>query len=316
MTDLSTDQALGAYLQALRIGAGVELSALARRVSLSVAQLSQLESGQSSLFYNRRIRLQAARKVISHLGGDLTRVPSADAVSESPGAVASVSAQPLAAPAVATAAPAAADPAPEQSTGVPVPPGKPSAPWRSGWTLFILLATGVALVLVLAGRRSGQDGSLVALAPQPSPAGQTLEPAARPLPAEGPASSLAPAVASPVSEPAADAARPESLPPPLACLSLGDPSVPSLPSTRARKAGDMVHVISFIPQQVCLTDATGRQQRLRLEPGEGRSVYGQPPWLIRAEQLQQTQMFFQGWRVQLPADAGDRVQLVELAEPR
>lgn len=78
----------------------------------------------------------------------------------------------------------------------------------------------------------------------------------------------------------------------------------------------MVHVISSIPQQVCLTDATGRQQRLRLEPGEGRSVYGQPPWLIRAEQLQQTQMFFQGWRVQLPSDAGDRVQLLELAEPR
>ena len=71
----SADQALGAYLSFLRVGAGLDTAVLARRVSLSPAQVAQLESGRSSLFYNHRIRLQAARKIILHLGGDLAKLP-------------------------------------------------------------------------------------------------------------------------------------------------------------------------------------------------------------------------------------------------
>ncbi len=56
-----------AELKALREAAGVDLAVLARRLSLSAAQLKQLESGQGSLFYSPAIRRQAALKVYQYL---------------------------------------------------------------------------------------------------------------------------------------------------------------------------------------------------------------------------------------------------------
>ena len=50
-------------LQHLRIAAGLDIPTLARRACLSVAQIQQLECGQSSSFYSDAIRTQASRRV-------------------------------------------------------------------------------------------------------------------------------------------------------------------------------------------------------------------------------------------------------------
>ncbi len=64
-------------LRALREAAGLDLAVLARRVSLSAAQLEQLECGQDSLFYSPAIRQRAALKVYEYLGAQL-QSPAAD----------------------------------------------------------------------------------------------------------------------------------------------------------------------------------------------------------------------------------------------
>jgi transcriptional regulator with XRE-family HTH domain len=58
----------GEQLRALRLAAGLDVAVLARRVSLSNAQLMQLENDQHSLFYTPAIRRHAARKVLNFLG--------------------------------------------------------------------------------------------------------------------------------------------------------------------------------------------------------------------------------------------------------
>ncbi len=71
-TDISSDE-----LRSLRQAAGLDLAVLARRVSLSAAQLKQLECGQDSLFYSPAIRHQAALKVQQYLDAQL-QSPAAD----------------------------------------------------------------------------------------------------------------------------------------------------------------------------------------------------------------------------------------------
>lgn len=309
MSGSPTDQDLGAYLQSLRTDAGLDAAVLARRLSLSAAQLSQLESGQDTLFYNRRIRQHAARKVILHLGGDLAwlQEPEVDA------------------PLPPVAAPAAPQTAPVQPPAVAVPgPGdrKSGRPARGLWVAgaaLIALPLGVA---VLAGRIE---------VPQPSPAPTRLAastPPATPAPdralsvspvssaetalpmaalpaasAEPPVSTMAPVVAA-----HKEAVRPDGG----ACAAAGIDAPPSVQPPQARKPGDMVYVVSLASQELCLVDASGRTQRQRLEAGQAQSFYGQPPWLVRSDQLKQTQLYFQGWRVRLPEHAQDSVQLVEL----
>jgi cytoskeleton protein RodZ len=54
-------------LQHLRITAGLDVATLARKACLSVAQIQQLENGQSSSFYSEAIRTQASRRVMAIL---------------------------------------------------------------------------------------------------------------------------------------------------------------------------------------------------------------------------------------------------------
>lgn len=58
----------GVTLKSLRQSAGIGLSVLARKASLSVDQLKQLEDGGSSLFYTEAIKLRAGERVLSILG--------------------------------------------------------------------------------------------------------------------------------------------------------------------------------------------------------------------------------------------------------
>jgi transcriptional regulator with XRE-family HTH domain len=57
----------GEHIKALRLAAGLDVAVLARRVSLSSAQLLQIENDQHSLFYSSAIRRHAAHKVWAHL---------------------------------------------------------------------------------------------------------------------------------------------------------------------------------------------------------------------------------------------------------
>lgn len=66
-----TEEVSGEQIRNLRLAAGMDAAVLARRVSLSTAQLLQLENDQHSLFYTPAIRRHAARKVLAHLSSQL-----------------------------------------------------------------------------------------------------------------------------------------------------------------------------------------------------------------------------------------------------
>ena len=64
---LMSQEVSGEHIRALRLAAGLDVAVLARRVSLSSAQLLQIESNKHSLFYSPAIRRHAAHKVWAHL---------------------------------------------------------------------------------------------------------------------------------------------------------------------------------------------------------------------------------------------------------
>jgi hypothetical protein len=48
-----------------------------------------------------------------------------------------------------------------------------------------------------------------------------------------------------------------------------------------------------------------------LRAGESRSVYGAAPWQVTSGGLQKMQIFFQGWKINVPMMVGQKVVLVE-----
>lgn len=329
MTTESSDLALGTYLKALRAGAGLDLTMLARRVSLSAAQVSELENGRGTLFYNRSIRLQSARKIISHLGGDLTKVsseiskhgvsqavPVLNAVKNSE---ATGQASPILTSTDKLAAPARSVKSSLPDMG-PVRATRPPLFMAAGLSLGVVLV-GMAYVAAehlslnapestqaLEANGSTQPSGPVAWAPETSPAAK----------AQGDSASLNVAAASLLStlveapaELGRDMVVSKTSRSGESCALLPG-QAPVVQPPQARKAGDMVYVVSQVSQVLCVVDANGKSQVQRLEAGQGQSFYGQPPWQVVSSQLQQTQLYFQGWKVRLPAQAQDRVQLVEL----
>lgn len=250
MHPASPDLDLGHRLRCLRVQAGLDVAMLARRVSLSPAQVAQLESGEGSLFYNRRIRHQAARKIAIYLGADPDAWIGAMAAAVEP----------------ATAPP------------VQLPPRPPVAAPRGGRMVWTALA--VCMLTVTAVLGAGRWSQAPSSSELTVPASADLHAAA----AVPEADSCPPAVRE---------------------------DAPRIQPPQAARAADMVYVVSKVDQVVCLFDASGRQYQQRLQAGQSRSFYGQPPWVVQTTQLRETQLYFQGWKVRLPEGVQDQVQLVE-----
>jgi hypothetical protein len=77
----------------------------------------------------------------------------------------------------------------------------------------------------------------------------------------------------------------------------------------ASKAGDMVYLVSPIRQVVCLTDGAGKVSRVVLDPNEGQSVFGPPPWILQAAAPDSLKIFYQGARIRPPKWIEGRVGL-------
>ena len=84
-------------------------------------------------------------------------------------------------------------------------------------------------------------------------------------------------------------------------------------SVLAAKPGNYVYVVASKPVQVCIEDAQHHRTVLTLEAGTGRSVHGNPPWVVASRQLKSVQIYFQGAKVGLPADTDSRIILKEQA---
>lgn len=361
-TSAMNDDVSGEQLRALRLAAGLDVAVLARRVSLSNAQLMQLENDQHSLFYTPAIRRHAARKVLTFLGTQPQAEQQSEAAAAGPAVLAGT--QPLALPSVEAGEASAV---PNPSADLPVrdsteqlfpaaavmsPAGQAPAlvgagpqtlahrraEARSGgssgiwWMGLFLVVTLLSAWLVInrpftglmpsfiEGRGSEQESGLIAPSPAASvherPHSVVADAAAADRPKtdnESDLVAMAPAFSLPAQPShAGSPSMPPSIRPDEGTLCpVFQEAAPAISLKSAPRQGSLIYLVSSVSQLVCARDGHGKLKVHRLEPGQATGVGGPPPWTLQASSLQKVQVYFQGGRVSLPADAKDRVQLVE-----
>jgi len=282
-------------LTSLREAAGLDISILAKRHSLSVHHVRQLEEGGDDRFYSQAIKLQVGRKLLRALGGDLVELPE-PVVAEAAAEPAPMTVpEPLHASAVVRDA--------TDSTGLPKSSSR-----------FWMPLVGVALLALawLGWQQSSQEPNVQKKSIQRIAASaQTVQPSAPAQSTE--ASTIVNAAASDAaaaSEPSAPVAtlQPvEAAPEPVA--SSAATSAASTGGTNTCAFGaDPVRVSVFEPQkpgnyvyfeaqqavQVCVKDAAQQTTVLDLTAGRGRTVRGTAPFEVVSERFDAVRIFYQG----------------------
>ena len=92
-----------------------------------------------------------------------------------------------------------------------------------------------------------------------------------------------------------------------------DTQIQSYQAVNPSKPGDVVNIKMLVKQVICVTDGSGKQTIANIEANTAQSFKGTPPFVIMTQDLDNVEMFFQGWRVR-PAVAGSKqIKLVEIA---
>jgi hypothetical protein len=79
------------------------------------------------------------------------------------------------------------------------------------------------------------------------------------------------------------------------------------------KTGTYVYLLPTKDVQVCVDDGKRVRTVVTLKAGEGKSIHGSSPWVIASTQINALQIYFQGSKVMIPKDAGQRIVLKEQA---
>jgi hypothetical protein len=74
-----------------------------------------------------------------------------------------------------------------------------------------------------------------------------------------------------------------------------------------------VYLLASKDVQVCVDDGKRVRNVINLKAGEGRTVRGSSPWVIGAVDMASLQMYFQGAKVFVPPNPGQRILLKEQA---
>jgi transcriptional regulator with XRE-family HTH domain len=86
----------------------------------------------------------------------------------------------------------------------------------------------------------------------------------------------------------------------------------SYQSPNPTKLGDVVNIKTLIKQTFCLIDGSGKQLVIALEANTAHAFKGASPFTVLGQDLDNVEMFFQGWRVRLPNVGSKQVKLVEV----
>ncbi len=287
-------------LKNLRTEAGLDIAQLAAMANLSPGQVRQLEEGGDSNFYSPQIKAQSMRRVLRMLHNQ----PSP---------------QDLWAQSLAEPTPKSVNVIDDiirlseknQHTTLDT-----SLARRSGNPLKLTLGLGALLVLVFV-LLNWQESQTVqqklfaewveptATKPQepapvqakPSEATATVSEAVSPVVVPAPV--VAPVLA-PVKESVSDCKQLKAEPTPAAPVSVNKP-------------GTYVYVLASKDMQVCLDDGKRVSSVVNLKAGEGKSIHGASPWVIGAVDMAALQVYFQGAKVIIPKEAGQRIVLKEQA---
>lgn len=271
----------GALLKKLREESGVDITTLARIHSLSVAQVKQLEYGGDSSFYTSAIKLATGRKLLMHFGADIEPLKQA-----------SEQIQVL-----------------EDGIVLEAPEPKSNAPEITPTDLektkrylrFLLLG---ATLICLGYAFSNIYFSQIKKEPkiEVSITQSILTPSSVTVPIE---SKLVAANAAVVSNDSIKAVNESS-----AECKYTDTSI-SIAAYQPTKSGDYVHAVANVDGAICVRDATGNLQVLRLKNSQSQTVRGRPPFEIFSHNLSQFKLFYQGNLLKLPSNDIKNITLKE-----
>jgi transcriptional regulator with XRE-family HTH domain len=84
-------------------------------------------------------------------------------------------------------------------------------------------------------------------------------------------------------------------------------------SPNPSKSGDSVSIKTLVKQSICVVDGQGKQSWVDLESNAAYSFRGLSPFIVSAQDLDNVEMFYQGWRVRPPSAGMKQLKLVETA---
>ncbi|QWD59780.1 helix-turn-helix transcriptional regulator [Polynucleobacter sp. MWH-UH35A] len=96
------------------------------------------------------------------------------------------------------------------------------------------------------------------------------------------------------------------------CPPVRDDQLTVYKSPNPSKLGDAVNIKTLVKQVVCVTDSNGKQVSVDLESNTAHSFKGAPPFMVAAQDLDNVEMFYQGWRVRPPNVGMKQMKLVEV----
>lgn len=262
-------------LNALREAAGLDIAVLAKRHSLSVHQVRQLEEGGDDRFYSQAIKLQVGRKLLRSLGGDLVELPQPDGVTD-------------------PAAELHPTPVLELQRSLAVDSEMPQRKeiQRSGARWWLPLA-GVTLVALawLGWQQSVADAGHQKKNTKPlatAPAEQAAVASVKALEA----STDVPAAPEEAPKMAAETQTAAVAEAATDCLFGNEPKRVSV--FEPRRPGDYVYFEAQAPVSLCVRDAAQQITTLELPAGRGRTVRGAAPFEVLSQHFDGMRIFYQG----------------------
>jgi hypothetical protein len=73
-----------------------------------------------------------------------------------------------------------------------------------------------------------------------------------------------------------------------------------------------VNLKTLVKQTICFVDGTGKQMVAAMEANTAFAFKGVAPFTVLAQDLDGIEMYFQGWKVRLPATGTKQVKLLEV----
>lgn len=290
-----------AALRSAREERDLSVSEAARQLTLSRAQVEQIEQGGVSAFYSPAHKALAVRKYAASFGLDADAVlgiapatagSEADAEPSSPACEASDANAVVPEPPHAGAAGAAAEEG-DGNSRRPLPFLRDALAFvdvrASAHSLVLGLLLFSAMAIAFAIARGGIDR--FAAPPLTVPAAAADEPSAlTDQPAEA---------GSVVKADALQAVSPLD-----ACaISPAPGGVPEWMPPYVRKPGTRLYIGGPPGSEVCVSDGAGKVSRLVLKSGAMQAIDGLPPYLVQSPSLDALQMFMQGLKVKIPAQS-------------
>ena len=326
---------LGSALKAAREARRYERSELASLCCLSTKMITELEEGGMSSFYSFPLKINAAKRVGNLLDlseSDYLNYPLAAIVSSEGVQEASLEGE-IKNETNETTPSAIASPAPRDglSTNSVNPAITERLEWqelltekvggdlaeantRGGFRFPVksiaFLSIGIVIVGIVYGLNSKYDIAYqVATLLEREEKPQEILPADPPKVASDEAKAEAPNAPAEVSQ---EIKPTEVVAAAGQCPLKQDGQLLSYQTSTPTKAGDTVNIKTLVKQTICFIDGGGKQLVIALEANTAHAFKGVSPFTVLGQDLDNVEMFFQGWRVRLPNAGSKQVKLVEV----